>query len=119
MFKYALFHEADFDNRCTFRWASATIPSLLEALPRLGVRLPKPLWIERRRNSIHVDILLQVRRLVLRAAGLASDECKDIQNRGNTAYVSRNDPKSFCHAGMFVREHFNAVAHTPQPIDLS
>ena len=73
--------------------------------------------MERRRNSIHVAIRLQVRCLFLRAASLASDECENVQNRGNTANVSRNTHESIFHAWMFVRQGFNTFAHTPQPIN--
>ena len=53
----------------------------------------------------------------MRAASLASDECENVQNRGNAANVSRNAHESIFHAGMFVRQGFNMFAHTPQPIN--
>ena len=75
--------------------------------------------MRRWRNSIHVEIRLQVRRFILRAASLASDECKNVQNRGNTTDVSRDTHKSIFHAWIFVRQGFNMLAHTPQPINFS
>jgi hypothetical protein len=61
-----------------FAGASSTIVSLLEAPPRFDVQRPDPLWMLRRRNSIHVAIRFGVRSVLLRAAGLASDECEDV-----------------------------------------
>jgi len=49
-----------------------------------------PLWMERCRNSIHVAIRFSIRCIFLWAAGLASDQRKNVQNRGQTADVSRN-----------------------------
>jgi len=73
--------------------------------------------MERWRNSIHVEIRLQVRRLFLRAASLASDECENVQNRRNITNVCRNTHEPIFHAGMLFREGFNMVAHISQPIN--
>ncbi len=53
----------------------------------------------------------------MRAASLASDECENVQNRGNTANVSRNTHESIFHAGMFVRQDLNILAYTPQSVN--
>ena len=103
MFNRALFQVVDFDNRCTLRWASGTIPSLLEAPSQLGRSASNAALDVAPVNSIHVAIRFEVRGLFLRAAGFASDKCKDIQNRGETANVSRNTHEPIFHAGMFVR----------------
>ena len=68
-------------------------------------------------NSIHVAVRSQVRCVVLRAASLASDECEHVQDRSDTANVSRNTHEPILHAGMFVRQGFNAIAHFPQPVN--
>ncbi len=53
----------------------------------------------------------------LQTAGLASDECEDVQNGGNFANVPRDTDKSLFHPGMMIRQVFNTFAHTPEPVD--
>ena len=78
---------------------------------------PKPLWMQRWRNSIHVAIRLKVRRVFLRTAGPAPNKSKNVQNRGNTANVARSTQESIFHAGMIVGQDFNPFAHTPQSVN--
>ncbi len=73
--------------------------------------------MRRWRNSIHVAIRFAGQASLLRTASLTSDECENVQNRGNTANVSSSTHESIFHAGMFVRQGFNMFAHTPQPIN--
>jgi hypothetical protein len=71
----------------------------------------------RLRNSIHVAIHLWVRCVFLRAARLAPDECENVQNRSNAANVSSGTVKALFHPGMMIRQVFNMIAHTPQPVN--
>ena len=56
------------------------------------------------RNSIHIAIRLWERRVFFQAASLASDECENVQNRGDSANVSGNAHEPIFHAWMFGRQ---------------
>jgi hypothetical protein len=82
----------------------------------LGVRHPTALDAALA-NSIHVAIRLKIRRVFLRAARLASDECENVQNRSYTANVPSGAVKALFHPRMIIRQVFNSFAHTPQPVN--
>src|ERR1035437_6365278 len=116
MFFPALFKAADSDCRYALRKRIGRQFCPFLKRPR---GWGEPRWMSRWRNSIHVEIRLQVRRLFLRAASLATDECENVQNRRNTANVCRNTHQSIFHAWMFVRQGLNMFAHAPQPVNFS
>jgi len=90
---------------------------LLAEAPRLRRSTNKATPVFALPDSIHVEIRLEGRRLVLRATRLASDEGENVQNGGDTAKVSRNTYESIFHAGMPVCQGFNIFAHTSEAID--
>jgi hypothetical protein len=123
MFNAASFKVAGFSCRYKLRGEiRATNPSFRKppAVEVSEIQSRKaPLWMQRRRNSIHIAIRLWERCVFLRAASLASDECENVQNRSNTANVPRGTDESLFHIGMLVRQGFNTFAHTPQPVNFS
>ena len=76
------------------------------------VRIGTESW----RNSIHIAIRLQVR-CVLRAAGFASNERENVQNRRDTAKVASHSPEPIFHPGVSVHQDFNVIADAPQPVN--
>src|ERR1039458_9927749 len=73
--------------------------------------------MSRRRNSIHVAIRLWDRCVFLRAAGFAFDESENVQNRGNTANVSRGTHESLFHAGcLFARVSIRSLTFLSRSI---